>query len=229
VDPVGPASAPTHCAAPRSRVMNVAVPGGTCRCGRLCALGRPLSTPSLTGPVAGANLAHLSATSRFGWRHGMQCPRCQHEAQSDAEYCPECGAKPTVVCARCSTANAPSHRFCKKCQQSFTTLQAPGHKRFLSPEASTHQHPAEKILTSKSAVEGERKQVTVLFADLKGSMELPADRDPDEARKLIDPVLEHSPNIRSRRSACTSPARSPPSETDQRPPRASGRDRGRPR
>ena len=49
---------------------------------------------------------------------------------------------------------------------------------------------AEKILTSRSALEGERKQVTVLFADLKGSMELLADRDPEEARQLLDPVLE---------------------------------------
>jgi class 3 adenylate cyclase/tetratricopeptide (TPR) repeat protein len=49
---------------------------------------------------------------------------------------------------------------------------------------------AEKILTSRAALEGERKQVTVLFADLKGSMELLADRDPEEARKLLDPVIE---------------------------------------
>ena len=63
--------------------------------------------------------------------------------------------------------------------------------RFTSPEFYTPKHLAEKILTSKSALEGERKQVTVLFADLKGSMELLADRDPEEARKLLDPVLEH--------------------------------------
>jgi hypothetical protein len=54
----------------------------------------------------------------------------------------------------------------------------------------TPKHPAEKILTSRSALEGERKRVTVLFADVKGSMELLADRDPEEARKLLDPVLE---------------------------------------
>jgi class 3 adenylate cyclase/tetratricopeptide (TPR) repeat protein len=60
-----------------------------------------------------------------------------------------------------------------------------------TPEAYTPKHLAEKILTSKAALEGERKQVTVLFADLKGSMELLADRDPEEARKLLDPVLEH--------------------------------------
>jgi len=59
-----------------------------------------------------------------------------------------------------------------------------------APLAYTPPYLAEKILTSKSAVEGERKQVTVLFADLKGSMELLADRDPEEARQLLDPVLE---------------------------------------
>src|SRR5262249_21634348 len=59
-----------------------------------------------------------------------------------------------------------------------------------SPETYTPKHLAEKILTSKAALEGERKHVTVLFADLKGSMELLADRDPEEARKILDPVLE---------------------------------------
>ena len=74
-------------------------------------------------------------------------------------------------------------------------VRHPGHRearpaRFLSPESYTPKHLAEKILTSKAALEGERKQVTVLFADLKGSMELLADRDPEEARTLLDPVLE---------------------------------------
>jgi Adenylate and Guanylate cyclase catalytic domain len=62
--------------------------------------------------------------------------------------------------------------------------------KFSSPEVYTPKHLAEKILTSKNALEGERKQVTVLFADLKGSMELLADRDPEEARKLFDAVIE---------------------------------------
>ena len=59
-----------------------------------------------------------------------------------------------------------------------------------TPLAYTPPYLAEKILTSRSALEGERKQVTVLFADLKGSMELLAERDPEEARQLLDPVLE---------------------------------------
>jgi class 3 adenylate cyclase len=62
------------------------------------------------------------------------------------------------------------------------------------PLAYTPPYLAEKILTSQTALEGERKQVTVLFADLKGSMELVADRDPEEAHQLLDPVLERMMN-----------------------------------
>ena len=62
--------------------------------------------------------------------------------------------------------------------------------RFASPETYTPPHLAEKIRTSRGTLEGERKQVTVLFADMKGSLELLADRDPEEARRILDPVLE---------------------------------------
>ena len=67
---------------------------------------------------------------------------------------------------------------------------APAGAQERAPLSYTPAHLAEKILTSRSALEGERKQVTVLFADLKGSMELLAERDPEEARQLLDPVLE---------------------------------------
>src|SRR5215510_2837959 len=71
-----------------------------------------------------------------------------------------------------------------------TPASAPTGPPQQAPLAYTPPYLAEKILTSRSALEGERKQVTVLFADLKGSMELLADRDPEEARQLLDPVLE---------------------------------------
>src|SRR3989475_6195102 len=70
------------------------------------------------------------------------------------------------------------------------SIPHPVHSQERLPLAYTPPYLAEKILTAKSALEGERKQVTVLFADLKGSMELLADRDPEEARQLLDPVLE---------------------------------------
>ncbi len=61
-----------------------------------------------------------------------------------------------------------------------------------SPKSYTPKHLAERILTSKAALEGERKQVTVLFADLKASMEVLADRDPEKARKIVDPVVHRT-------------------------------------
>ena len=103
---------------------------------------------------------------------------------------PSAGLSSWSYCTQCKTANAPGHKFCKKCGQALQFSQ-PTPPKFHSPESYTPKHLAEKILTSKSALEGERKQVTVLFADMKGSMELLADRDPEDARKLLDPVLEH--------------------------------------
>ena len=92
-----------------------------------------------------------------------------------------------MTCVSCGAETAPGKRFCGSCGAAVSG--APAGERFVSPESYTPRHLAKKILTSRSAVEGERKQVTVLFADLKGSMELLADRDPEDARKLLDPVL----------------------------------------
>jgi class 3 adenylate cyclase/tetratricopeptide (TPR) repeat protein len=120
----------------------------------------------------------------------MRCPRCHAENRKGRRFCAECGALLAVACPACGFSNEPGEKFCGGCgaplQSSPTVAQA----KFGAPESYTPKHLAEKILTSKAALEGERKQVTVLFADLKGSMELLADRDPEEARKLLDPVLE---------------------------------------
>ncbi|MGH7775411.1 MAG: zinc-ribbon domain-containing protein, partial [Candidatus Binatia bacterium] len=120
----------------------------------------------------------------------MKCPRCQQENPPQAKFCLECGARLSPICAKCSTELPAEAKFCLHCGQPVSAGLAV-QPRFISPEAYTPKHLAEKILTSKGALEGERKQVTVLFADIKGSMELLADRDPEEARKLLDPVLEH--------------------------------------
>jgi class 3 adenylate cyclase/tetratricopeptide (TPR) repeat protein len=118
----------------------------------------------------------------------MSCPRCQQENPTQARFCMKCGAVLTLACAKCNTELPTGAAFCFACGQPVTV--APAGQRFTTPDAYTPRHLAEKILTSKAALEGERKQVTVLFADLKGSMELLADRDPEEARKILDPVLE---------------------------------------
>src|SRR5215467_14633153 len=113
----------------------------------------------------------------------MKCPRCQHENRFGAKFCEECATPLARTCPNCASQLSATAKFCPECAHPASpAAPAPATERFISPESYTPKHLAEKILTSKSALEGERKQVTVLFADLKGSMELLADRDPEEAR-----------------------------------------------
>jgi class 3 adenylate cyclase/tetratricopeptide (TPR) repeat protein len=87
-------------------------------------------------------------------------------------------------CHRCQSESPGGANFCGECG---ARLAAPGPR---APQLYAFGHFPETILTSQSTLEGERKWITVLFADLKSSMELIADRDPEEARKLLDPVVE---------------------------------------
>jgi class 3 adenylate cyclase len=120
----------------------------------------------------------------------MQCSRCRHENPDDAKFCEECAAPLLRSCANCGGQLRPKARFCPQCAHPVE-FPATAEQSAAQPAAYTPQHLADKILTSRSAIEGERKQVTVLFADLTGSMELLADRDPEEARAILDPVLGH--------------------------------------
>jgi class 3 adenylate cyclase len=124
----------------------------------------------------------------------MHCPQCQQDNREGARFCAACGSRLATLCNACGNQLPPGAVFCDNCGTSLTgqtsSASASLPLRPQVPQAYTPKHLAEKILTSKSALEGERKQVTVLFADLKGSMELLADRDPEEARQLLDPVLE---------------------------------------
>jgi class 3 adenylate cyclase/predicted ATPase len=119
----------------------------------------------------------------------MHCPRCQGENPAGVKFCGECGARLDARCPACAASNPPGNKFCGQCGASLA--QAGTSSNSVLPESYIPKHLAEKILSSKGALEGERKQVTVLFADMKGSMELLAERDPEEARKLLDPVIEH--------------------------------------
>ncbi len=118
----------------------------------------------------------------------MECPRCGQHNLEGARFCNACGQPLMAVCHSCSHANPPGSRFCNRCGEALALHSVTA--RFRSPETFTPKHMAEQILASRGALEGERKQVTILLADLKGSMELLADRDPEDARRLLDPVLE---------------------------------------
>jgi len=119
----------------------------------------------------------------------VTCPRCQATSREGARFCEQCGARLARACPSCGAEVAAEARFCGGCGAPL----APGASaagRFGDAQTYTPKHLADKILTTRAQLEGERKLVTVLFADVKGSMELLADRDPEDARKILDPVLE---------------------------------------
>jgi class 3 adenylate cyclase/tetratricopeptide (TPR) repeat protein len=87
-----------------------------------------------------------------------------------------------VVCPSCGASNPPDNKFCGQCA---TALEQPSPPRFASPESYTPKHLADKILTSKAALEGERKQVTVLFVDVSGFTSLSERLDPEEVHRLM--------------------------------------------
>ena len=100
----------------------------------------------------------------------MRCAQCQHDNPTGAKFCLECGTRFSLSCTKCGTDLPAGAKFCLECGQSVTVPPAAA-SRFTSPETYTPKHLAEKILTSKSALEGERKQVTVLFADMRNDRE----------------------------------------------------------
>jgi class 3 adenylate cyclase/tetratricopeptide (TPR) repeat protein len=115
---------------------------------------------------------------------GILCPTCGQGNRPDRRFCTECGTRLGRACASCGASAEPGEKFCGNCGASFpgATPSPPEPP----PAAYTPRHLAEKILNSRAALEGERKQVTVLFADVKGSMELAEQVDPEEWHKILD-------------------------------------------
>src|SRR5437773_3170327 len=116
----------------------------------------------------------------------MGCAVCSHENPPRARFCQQCGARLEIRCARCGSELPLSARFCHDCglPAADTAPATP------EPRVYTPKHLAEKILTSRVALEGERKQVTVLFADVKGSMELAEQLDPEAWHGIMDSFFQ---------------------------------------
>jgi class 3 adenylate cyclase/predicted ATPase len=112
----------------------------------------------------------------------MRCSSCGSENREGRKFCAECGAELTLACEACGAKNRLGERFCGECGKPLAEAAKPPP----DPRSYTPKHLAEKILTSRSALEGERKQVTVLFADLKGSMDLGEKVDPEEWYRIMD-------------------------------------------
>jgi class 3 adenylate cyclase/tetratricopeptide (TPR) repeat protein len=122
----------------------------------------------------------------------MICPRCQSDNPSNAAFCDQCGARIEKACPNCGEPNRYGARFCSNCGQSINETATPSAAPAAgipAPDTYVPRHLAEKILASRHQLEGERKQVTVLFADIKGSTKLLETLDPEEAQNVIDPVL----------------------------------------
>src|SRR5574341_1268701 len=122
----------------------------------------------------------------------MICPSCRSENSPSAAFCDECGARLESPCPKCGEPNRQTAKFCRNCGQTInqTALTAPAPAAGApAPDTYVPKHLAEKILALRHTLEGERKQVTVLFADIRGATKLLEGLDPEEGQKIIDPVL----------------------------------------
>jgi class 3 adenylate cyclase len=116
----------------------------------------------------------------------MSCPSCGHASPAGNRFCGGCGAPLERRCPACAHANPPDHRFCGGCGAALAAAGAAASEPARAPRDYTPKHLADKILQSKSALEGERKQVTVLFADVKGSMELAEQLGAEEWHAILE-------------------------------------------
>src|SRR5262249_56041573 len=128
----------------------------------------------------------------------MRCPKCQAENLPDSRFCEECSAALEAACPSCGTGNRPTAKFCRKCRAELKGFGVRGsglgdatsaltpNPPIPNPLSYTPKHLAEKILTSRATLEGERKQVTVLFADVKGSMDLAEQVGAEDWHRLMD-------------------------------------------
>jgi len=125
----------------------------------------------------------------------MRCPKCSTENASNAKFCAECGAKLDARCPSCGAQNPPEAKFCTQCGARVGSASAAASEHPATSARPLEPEKSRPILSERPAIdataipEGERKTVTALFADIKGSMDLMEDLDPEQARALIDPAL----------------------------------------
>jgi predicted ATPase/class 3 adenylate cyclase/ribosomal protein L40E len=118
----------------------------------------------------------------------MRCRSCSYDNPADALFCMKCGAKVEYRCPSCNTVNPADANFCRKCGRARESGAADvSSSSTLAPKTSHIEFSQGRQTTEE--LEGERKTVTALFADIKGSTELMEDLDPEEARAIIDPAL----------------------------------------
>jgi class 3 adenylate cyclase len=119
----------------------------------------------------------------------MRCANCGSENPADSAFCEQCGRKLELLCPACKAPVSAGARFCRKCGASLIA-DITGSEATATSSSSGAGFRLLPEQTTADMVDGERKTVTALFADIKGSMELMEDLDPEEARSIIDPALK---------------------------------------
>ena len=116
----------------------------------------------------------------------MKCPRCQVENINERKFCRECGFKLVFACNDCGFENLPGDKYCGECGHELGQTQKPHLFDYDRPQSYTPKHLAERILSGRSAIEGERKSVTVLFADVANFSSISEKLDPEEIHQIMD-------------------------------------------
>ena len=120
----------------------------------------------------------------------MRCTKCGTESTTNRKFCAACGSPLSSRCSKCGAENAPSSAFCEDCGTALASHSASANTGSPAASMASEIRVTPEQPDASTAADGERKTVTALFADIKGSMELIEDLDPEEARRLVDPALK---------------------------------------
>ena len=120
----------------------------------------------------------------------MKCPQCSLENKPNKEFCTRCGTELSLKCPNCDAEIEAGDFYCGECGQNLRKSSEALPIDRSQPQSYTPKFLADKILTARNFLEGERKHVTILFADIKGSTELIDDVDPEAAQQVLDPAIQ---------------------------------------
>ena len=116
----------------------------------------------------------------------MKCPECHTDNADTRKFCRQCGTKLLSLCRKCGYENLPDDKFCGECGNTLEKISKTPPVDYSAPQSYTPKHLADKILTSRNAIEGERKTVTILFADVAGSTAMFEKLDPEAVHEIMN-------------------------------------------
>src|SRR4030042_3947971 len=116
----------------------------------------------------------------------MKCPKCQFENLETRRFCRECGAKLLCICPECSYENHPGDKFCGQCGYNLPEAKSSLIAQYSEPRSYVPKYLADKILSARGSSEGERKLITILFADCADYTSISEKLDPEEVQQIID-------------------------------------------